>query len=369
MLLGMSGIYLQQGDIYVAMHETPYDSEDVLQHLIERFPEMLATSDGDGPSLVLVRREAGVSGPEDEGPRWSLDHLYLDRDGVPTLVEVKRSSDTRGRREVVAQMLDYAANARATFGVERLIDWLDRTAGQRGRTGAETLREAFGLQDVDAYWQTVDTNLKAERLRLVFVSDRIGSELRAIIEFLNRQMTTTEVLAIEVKQYVDAEGQHQTIVPQLVGDTAEARAVKRPATRGEPLDHDRMLAALASHSRPAMDATDAILSWAESTPGFDVRYTPKAAMIRTGGRVILKLWPDSDPDARTLELHLETLVKHGGPWNEERINQLVAEVRQLGVDLDDGPRWPYAEIEPLADEQRRQRFLEVIARVASSLND
>ena len=28
----------------------------------------------------------------------------------PTLVEVKRSSDTRIRREVVGQMLDYAAN-------------------------------------------------------------------------------------------------------------------------------------------------------------------------------------------------------------------------------------------------------------------
>jgi hypothetical protein len=29
---------------------------------------------------------------------------------VPTLLEVKRSSDTRIRREVVGQMLDYAAN-------------------------------------------------------------------------------------------------------------------------------------------------------------------------------------------------------------------------------------------------------------------
>jgi hypothetical protein len=34
----------------------------------------------------------------------------VDEAGVPTLVEVKRSSDTRARREVVARMLDYAAN-------------------------------------------------------------------------------------------------------------------------------------------------------------------------------------------------------------------------------------------------------------------
>ncbi len=44
---------------------------------------------------------------------WALgiDHLYVDAAGVPVLVEVKRSTDTRLSREVVAQMLDYAASA------------------------------------------------------------------------------------------------------------------------------------------------------------------------------------------------------------------------------------------------------------------
>ena len=42
--------------------------------------------------------------------RGSLDHLFLDQDAVPTLVEVKRSENTQIRREVVGQMLDYAAN-------------------------------------------------------------------------------------------------------------------------------------------------------------------------------------------------------------------------------------------------------------------
>jgi hypothetical protein len=47
------------------------------------------------------------------GAWWSLDHLVVDQDAVPTFVEVKRASDTPARREVVAQMLDYAANGRA----------------------------------------------------------------------------------------------------------------------------------------------------------------------------------------------------------------------------------------------------------------
>ena len=45
--------------------------------------------------------------------RWSLDHLFVTRDGVPVLVELKRAMNSRLRREVVGQILDYAANATA----------------------------------------------------------------------------------------------------------------------------------------------------------------------------------------------------------------------------------------------------------------
>jgi hypothetical protein len=110
------GLYLKQPAGYVAMTETPYDVESDLQALIAQHPEILTDEDaGQGP-LLLVRREAPVSEQEDAGGRYSLDHLYIDANGVPTLVEVKRSSDTRGRREVVAQMLDYAANAKTSVG-------------------------------------------------------------------------------------------------------------------------------------------------------------------------------------------------------------------------------------------------------------
>jgi hypothetical protein len=43
----------------------------------------------------------------------------FDQNAVPTLVEVKRSSDTRIRREVVGQMLDYAANPDASGSTRR----------------------------------------------------------------------------------------------------------------------------------------------------------------------------------------------------------------------------------------------------------
>ena len=60
---------------------------------------------------LLISREVGIPGEAHGAARWAIDHLFLDQEGIPTFVEVKRSSDTRIRREVFGQMLDYAANA------------------------------------------------------------------------------------------------------------------------------------------------------------------------------------------------------------------------------------------------------------------
>jgi hypothetical protein len=44
----------------------------------------------------------------------------VDQDAIPTFIEVKRATDTRVRREVVAQMLDYAANGTMFWSPDQL---------------------------------------------------------------------------------------------------------------------------------------------------------------------------------------------------------------------------------------------------------
>jgi hypothetical protein len=86
----------------------------------------------------------------------------------------------------------------------------------------------------DSLWEQVHTNLlPARRLRLVFVADVIPPELERIVDFLNEQMQVTEVLAIEVKAFVDADGTQQTIVPRVLGQTQAARQAKRRAPSHE----------------------------------------------------------------------------------------------------------------------------------------
>ncbi|MEH2299146.1 MAG: hypothetical protein V7K88_08890 [Nostoc sp.] len=118
------GIYLIQDNCrLVEMKEEPYESEDGLQKLLADYPSLLAGEQIDSAAprrWLLVLREIAIPDSEDSAGRWALDHLFLDQDGIPTIVEVKRSSDTRIRREVVGQMLDYAANAVLYWSIEKI---------------------------------------------------------------------------------------------------------------------------------------------------------------------------------------------------------------------------------------------------------
>ncbi|MDP9371162.1 MAG: hypothetical protein M3Q65_01625 [Chloroflexota bacterium] len=222
---------LGEGNTLVPLAGQAYDSEDLLQGLLATHPSLLAGEQIDGANprrWLLVAREAGLPGEEGGGGRWSVDHLFLDQDAIPTIVEVKRSSDTRLRREVIGQMLDYAANAVVYWPVEALRAQFEAQCGAAGSDPAEEVRTLLGdpEADADVFWRQAKTNLQAGRMRLVFLADVIPPELRRIVEFLNGQMDPAEVLALEVKQYV---GQGMTaLVPRLVGQTA--RRLERTGT-------------------------------------------------------------------------------------------------------------------------------------------
>src|SRR5262245_6060989 len=210
------------------MNETAYEAEEVLQTLLAEYPDLLAGDQMRPPSprrWLLVERESGIEDAVGGLARWSLDHLFLDQDAIPTLVEVKRSTDTRIRREVVGQMLDYAANAVAYWPVESMQAQFERACGDLGREPADVLAEFLGGEaDPGAFWQQAKTNLQAGRIRMVFVADVIPPELQRIVEFLNGQMDPAEVLAVEVRQYV-GQGQ-RAMVPRVMGQTATAQQKK-----------------------------------------------------------------------------------------------------------------------------------------------
>jgi hypothetical protein len=172
-----------------------------------------------------------VPGEEGGASRCTLDHLFVDQAGIPTLVEVKRSTDTRIRREVVGQLLDYAANAVVYWPIEKIRGHFEAMCEESGTDAEQALTRH--LQDgpsAEDFWQLVKTNLQAGRIRMIFLADVIPAELRRIIEFLNGQMDPAEVLGIEIRQFRGSG--LQTLVPRVVGQTASAAARKHPSESG-----------------------------------------------------------------------------------------------------------------------------------------
>ena len=201
--------------------EEPFRTEDLLQQLLAKHPELLDGEQmrpGDPRRWILITREKRIADTADAGARWSVDHLLVDQDAVPTLVEVKRGTSPEIRRTIVGQLLEYAAHASQTWKADEL-----RRAFEAGDDAENRLAELLQFEegdevDADTFWERVETNLVARRLRLLFVADRIPDELARVVEFLNEQMPDVEVLAVEIKQYRGAS--LATLVPQVIGRTA-----------------------------------------------------------------------------------------------------------------------------------------------------
>ena len=215
----MSVFVLKDAQTLVGLEPAEFASEADFQQLLAKFPELLSgdqINPGSPRRWLLIKREMSIPAEDGGADRWSVDHLFIDQDGVPTLIEVKRQTDTRLRREVVGQMLDYAANAVVYWPVERLRAEFE--AGCVDTDPQEEIRGHLGDEvDGDELWQHVKTNLQAGRIRMLFVADRIPTELRRIVEFLNQQMDPAEILALELRQFVGED--LKTIVPMVYGQT------------------------------------------------------------------------------------------------------------------------------------------------------
>lgn len=220
-------IYIVDGDELRKMTPSAPESEDRMQALVAQYPELITDGDGD---LLLIAREPAIGDGETSG-RWALDHLFVTREAIPVLVELKRASDTRIRREVVGQLIDYAANCSAHWLAGTIAAAFAKTVGP---DQAETVLAAFiGDRDPDEFWNQVDSNLKSGRMKLVFVADIIPRELAIVVEFLNSQMRA-DVRAIELRWFA-GDGGVTTLTPRVIGENEQTAAAKG-RTRQPPME-------------------------------------------------------------------------------------------------------------------------------------
>ena len=228
--------------------------EDGLQTLLQRFPQVIPGSQidpeaDDPPRFALLRREVPVGS-------WSLDHLFVDQYGVLTLVETKLIQNPQSRREVIGQIIEYAANAADSWTSEELRQFASEFWAKDGQKLDKVLADALGEIDVDDLWNAVDTNLRDGRIRLIIAADEISLEVRRMIEYLNREMQKAEVLGLEFKVYGD-KSDSLIIVPRVVGHKAD-----RPGRTGTILwTVDRLRESLEGLPDRTGNAALRVLDW------------------------------------------------------------------------------------------------------------
>lgn len=204
------------------------DEGKELQSLLELNPHLLPSEQisPDNPlEWLLIKREMPVIDPASGIERWSIDFLFIDNMAVPTLVECKRCNDTRSRREVVAQMLEYAANGHHYWSVEDLQAYAQESTGGLENLNLWVSRFYSASTNASDFFEAATANLRKATMRLIFFLEDSPPELRSLVEFLNGQMKNTEVLLVEARLYDSPSG--RVVVPWLFGYTEEARVAKR----------------------------------------------------------------------------------------------------------------------------------------------
>jgi len=204
-------------------------NEDVeLQRLLENNPDLLAgeqISPEDPRRWLLIKREMEVPDPTSGSSRWSIDLLFVDQDGILTFVECKRYEDTRARREVIAQVLEYAANARRYWTAEQLRTYATAAATKVGSTMDMSIARlgvtAFPAAEL---FDRAVQNLATNDIRIVLFLEQAPAELKSLVEFLNKELATIELLLVEGRMY-ETEGV-RVIAPTLWGYTEEIRQRK-----------------------------------------------------------------------------------------------------------------------------------------------
>ncbi len=209
------------------------------------------------------------------------------------MVECKLASNSERRRMVVGQVIDYAA-AIWHDGIERFLDGWTRAGG----TALDVTLEPTSFDHLRR-------NIAEVRINLCLAVDRIDSDLRRLVEYLNLA-TRDEITVTALQLSYARDGDVEILIPSIFGAEI-ASSKKRPASSGTTWtwesfiseihgDNDRSAAERLykflhglGETRGAQD-----LLWFGARPNggvffrpFGLRYAPFQLWINTAGKLML----------------------------------------------------------------------------------
>ena len=204
----MAKILVIEGDKATPLEETKFTLEGKLQDYLEEYPSLIPLGDVvEGASdLLCIGKEVGVSS-------GAIDLLFIDKDGVLTVVETKLAKNPEARRTVIGQIIEYASY---------IYDWTadkvyeianDYLKSDLDEVMGKFVGDEFSAED---FRNSIEQNLRKGKIRLLIAVDELVEPLRATITFLNRN-SKFEILLLSLKSFEERKTTRKVLIPTLFG--------------------------------------------------------------------------------------------------------------------------------------------------------
>jgi hypothetical protein len=238
-------ILVSRDDSWVPIERRTFAQEELLEQLIHDSPEVIPLELG--VDRVIYARQF------DCPPGYAIDLVGIGSDGSVTIVECKLARNRESKRQVVGQILEYAAGlwGMAIEDFERRFIAADsRIQAGPGRSPFAVLTESSddpALVEAEIR-DRVAANLDAGRFRLLIAVDEISDQLQAIIRYLNGHAGgQLKLVALALPEFAD--DQTRVLVPTTFGDEAPPAAQRQ---KQEPVPPEELIRAARSQWQHAI---------------------------------------------------------------------------------------------------------------------
>jgi len=222
----MAKILLIDGDNIKVIDKVKFAEEGKLQDYLEKYPTLIPLADiVEGASdLLCIGREVGA------GP-GAIDLLFIDKDGLLTIVETKLAKNPEARRTVIGQIIEYAS-----YISQWTADKVYEVANDYLKSNLdEVIQEISEGEPLGSdYRSNIEQNLKSGKIRLIIAVDELNDPLRATITFLNSH-SNFDILLLQVSSFEESKTR-KVLMPSLFGYSQ-----KEPRPRPSKINEDIFL--------------------------------------------------------------------------------------------------------------------------------
>ena len=175
----MAIIISQNGKNAKRIDKSSFEKEGYLQSYIYDNPESIPLHEfKEDIKLLILAREF----PTNSGP---IDAIGIDKEGEIYLIETKLYKNA-DKRLVVAQVLDYGASLwRSSIDFTELVRILDEQVFEKWNLHLHEKLEQYFDADPEDIIERIRTNLNKGGFKFVVLMDKLHSQLRDLIVFLN----------------------------------------------------------------------------------------------------------------------------------------------------------------------------------------